>query len=125
MLCDRPRAAPAQPSYRDGVEIETYSEDRTLDKLTSYLETHSRAYIRDVSDAVVAGADGGSAQAGFSGAGAGGINERGESMPLDRQGLEQAREKGPVFVKFYAPWWVMSGYRAGLDEARLIRGSEI
>jgi hypothetical protein len=92
-----PRSAFGQ-RYEDGKELEKYSGDRSYDTLASFIDTQSKRYIRSLG---ARGADSSGHSAEPSPAG---VNMDGIAEEVDQAKLQQMKEDGPVFVKFYAPW---------------------
>lgn len=84
--------------YEDGQESEKYTGDRSYDTLAHFIDTQSKRYIRSL------GAKGADPSGQSVASTTGGINVDGIAEEVDQTKLEQLKEAGPVFVKFYAPW---------------------
>ncbi|KAI5451445.1 hypothetical protein NCC49_001751 [Naganishia albida] len=84
--------------YEDGKESEKFTGDRSYETLAKFIDSQSKRYIRSLG----APRDDPSGQSVMSSTA--GVNLDGIAEEVDQTRLQQLKEGGPVFVKFYAPW---------------------
>lgn len=86
--------------YKSGEFLTKFKGARTWDELTSFVDGYS-VHSNEPEPAVVATPNKNDELAKV-------YNSNGMVQAVDKKGLEALVEDGPVFVKFYAPWCVLS-----------------
>lgn len=89
--------------YKDGQFVEVFKEARELDKLRDYIASHAEPR------AVQADAKGKVDEVGIEET-AEEHNPNGTVMVLNDATFDKAIQDGHIFVKFYAPWFVLTPY---------------
>jgi len=83
-LCSDIQSYPTMRMYRNGESI-AYSGDRTLEALLSFVKSNAISSAPKTEERSV-------------------TNPSGQVLQLSPESLEAIRSKGPMFVKFFAPW---------------------
>ena len=81
--------------YYDGQFIESYKGRRDFQDLREYVAKHAKRTISHTAASSIA-------------ADSPALSSPGTVVSLDRDGFEAALRQGPLFVKFYAPWYEFS-----------------
>lgn len=87
--------------YRDGQFVETFEEPRDYDTLVSYISKHARPTGRHTGDKPAEDKKVLESQQIT-------YNPTGTVLPLDETNFQEVISGGHAFIKFFAPWSVLS-----------------
>lgn len=108
---------PQMNLYKDGKYLETFNQARTLDILTNYLADHAEPRNPPAPEPTAKETASDKDELAEQIASREEFNAAGTVLSLDENNFRQTIDKGYVFVKFFAPWYVPFLSRSSYDHS--------